>query len=114
LAPPRQQAPEELVFEEERLELLEDIAPYYSAEDERLVEELLSEVDARGLSVSAALERIRARGAEPRAEDLLVLKALHAFSPEGDTDGLETVRSGGELHDAGYFGDELTVYRGTP
>jgi hypothetical protein len=97
-----------------RLAELEDIAPYYSPEDERLVGELLSEVDERGLTVSAALERIRARGAEPRAEDLLVLKALHAFSPEGDTDGLETVRSGRALHDAGYFGDELTVYRGAP
>lgn len=113
LAPPRQPAEEQVLFEDEHLELLEDVAPYYSAEDERLVAELLSEVDEHGLRISAALERIRARGAEPRATSLLVLKALHAFSPESDTGGLETLRSGEALHDAGFFGDELTVYRGT-
>lgn len=102
-----------MTVEDEVLELLEDVAPYYSAEDERLVAELLSEVDERGLAMTAALERIRARGAGPRASGLLVLKALHAFSPEGDTEGLETIRSGGTLHDEDYVGDELTLYRGT-
>ncbi|MCB9661375.1 MAG: hypothetical protein H6726_27250 [Sandaracinaceae bacterium] len=113
LAPPRQPVPEAVTVEDEVLELLEDVAPYYSAEDERLVAELLSEVDERGLAMTAALERIRARGAGPRASGLLVLKALHAFSPEGDTEGLETIRSGGTLHDEDYVGDELTLYRGT-
>ncbi|TVR00896.1 MAG: hypothetical protein EA398_10950 [Deltaproteobacteria bacterium] len=110
LASPRRSVNEDVLLVDAELEDVEAIHPWFTDEDQVLVEAVLSGVGTSGETLTALLGRIRKSGGTERAEELLVLLALRSFDQAaGDAHGARAVPVPGRLEDRRFSGDALRL-----